>query len=32
MKTFMPSTIETTAIRKVTPIKTPSIEKKLLSF
>src|SRR5215213_8859930 len=32
MYTFMPWTIETTAIRKVTPIKTPSRLKKLFSF
>src|ERR1043165_2795620 len=32
MYTFMPCTIETTAMRKVTPISTPSREKKLLSF
>src|ERR1051326_551311 len=32
MYTFMPWTIETTAIRKVTPISTPRREKKLLSF
>ncbi len=28
----MPCTIDTTAIRKVTPINTPMSEKKLLSF
>src|SRR5687767_5886266 len=32
MYTFMPCTMETTAIRKVTPISTPRSEKKLLSF
>src|SRR5437867_8498668 len=32
MYTFMPCTMETTAIRKVTPISTPIREKKLLSF
>ena len=32
MYRFMPCTIDTTAIRKVTPISTPMSEKKLLSF
>src|SRR5689334_25402932 len=32
MYRFMPCTIDTTAIRKVTPIRTPISEKKLLSF
>ena len=32
MYTFMPCTIDTTAIRNVTPISTPISEKKLLSF
>src|SRR5512138_544787 len=32
MYRFMPCTIDTTAIRKVTPISTPIREKKLLSF
>src|SRR5688500_49887 len=32
MYTFMPCTIDTTAIRKVTPISTPMREKKLFSF
>ena len=32
MYTFMPCTIDTTAIRNVTPISTPTSEKKLLSF
>ena len=32
MYTFMPCTMDTTAMRKVTPISTPISEKKLLSF
>ena len=32
MYRFMPWTIDTTAMRKVTPISTPISEKKLLSF
>src|SRR5690242_6159697 len=32
MYEFMPSMIETTAIRKVTPIRTPIIEKAVFSF
>ena len=32
MYRFIPCTMETTAMRKVTPISTPTREKKLLSF
>ncbi len=32
MYTFMPCTMDTTAIRNITPISTPMSEKKLLSF
>ena len=32
MYRFIPCTMETTAMRKVTPMRTPTSEKKLLSF